>query len=217
MGNLLYHLYATRYPDGQEVPGHVRPAVPRRRPADGLHPRGRPARGEGLRAAHAPVRRVEAHPERHLLPRATASWRSTPAPPPPRSRVYEGDEERFTEGARSTRRRSWRRSRASASPRSSPSGRRSILKVARARTASVPTTSTRWPGRGGLLRPIPHGTYKVTDAMVDDLRAGRQGEHASNLGALIARELVAGTRQARVHRGPRGGGRGPRAGQDHRA
>jgi len=47
--------------------------------------------------------------------------------------------------------------------------------------------------RGGLLRPIPHGTYKVSDAMVDDLRSGRQGEHASNLGALIARELVAGS------------------------
>ncbi len=41
-------------------------------------------------------------------------------------------------------------------------------------------------GRGGLLRPIPSGTYKVTEKMLEDLRAGVNGEHASNLGALIA-------------------------------
>jgi len=42
-------------------------------------------------------------------------------------------------------------------------------------------------GRGGLLKPIPGGTYKVTDAMVEDLKAGVQGEHASNLGGIIAK------------------------------
>jgi len=47
--------------------------------------------------------------------------------------------------------------------------------------------------RGGVLRPIPHGTYGVNDAMVADLRAAKRGEHASNLGGLIARELVSGT------------------------
>jgi butyrate kinase len=47
--------------------------------------------------------------------------------------------------------------------------------------------------RGGLLRPIPHGTYRVNDKMKDDLLAGLGGEHASNLGALIADELVRGT------------------------
>uniref|UniRef100_A0A7V4E4J9 Probable butyrate kinase n=2 Tax=candidate division WOR-3 bacterium TaxID=2052148 RepID=A0A7V4E4J9_UNCW3 len=40
--------------------------------------------------------------------------------------------------------------------------------------------------RGGLLRPIPSGTYVVTEKMLEDLRAGINGEHASNLGALIA-------------------------------
>ncbi|WP_366526158.1 butyrate kinase [Geothrix sp.] len=48
-------------------------------------------------------------------------------------------------------------------------------------------------GRGGLLRPIPHGTWTVGPAMLEDLKAGQRGEHASNLGALIASELVAGT------------------------
>lgn len=45
-------------------------------------------------------------------------------------------------------------------------------------------------GRGGLLRPMAHGTYAVGDAMLADLRAGRGGDHASNLGGIIAYELA---------------------------
>lgn len=45
-------------------------------------------------------------------------------------------------------------------------------------------------GRGGLLRPMPGGTYKVTDAMIDDLKIGIQGEHASNLGGIIAKGIA---------------------------
>lgn len=44
-------------------------------------------------------------------------------------------------------------------------------------------------GRGGLLRPLPGGTYLVTDPMIDDLRCGIQGEHASNLGGILAKAL----------------------------
>ncbi|MBU8871027.1 MAG: butyrate kinase [Gemmatimonadales bacterium] len=47
-------------------------------------------------------------------------------------------------------------------------------------------------GRGGLLRPIPHGTYRINDKMVEDLLTGTGGDHASNLGALISREIAAG-------------------------
>ena len=42
-------------------------------------------------------------------------------------------------------------------------------------------------GRGGLLKPLQGGSYAVTDKMCEDLRAARYGEHASNLGALLAR------------------------------
>lgn len=45
-------------------------------------------------------------------------------------------------------------------------------------------------GRGGLLRPIPGGTYRVNDRMLSDLKAGHQGEHASNLGAALAWEIA---------------------------
>ena len=41
-------------------------------------------------------------------------------------------------------------------------------------------------GRGGLLPPTDCGTYQVDDAMVEVLRVARRGEHASNLGAVLA-------------------------------
>ncbi len=44
--------------------------------------------------------------------------------------------------------------------------------------------------RGGLVRPIPHGTYNVSEAMRRDLLEGNLADHASNLGALIAHALV---------------------------
>lgn len=47
--------------------------------------------------------------------------------------------------------------------------------------------------RGGLVAPIPHGTYAVNDRMRQDLLDGSGSDHASNLGALIADELVKGT------------------------
>ena len=70
--------------------------------------------------------------------------------------------------------------------------------------------------RGGLLHPVPHGTMAVSEDMLEDLRSGRYGEHASNLGALIARELDRRTGPPGLHRGPGGGGRGAGAGQGHR-
>ncbi|KYH35243.1 butyrate kinase 2 [Clostridium tepidiprofundi DSM 19306] len=45
-------------------------------------------------------------------------------------------------------------------------------------------------GRGGLLRPMPGGTYNVTQRMLEDLKNGFQGQHASNLGGIIANEIA---------------------------
>ncbi len=41
-------------------------------------------------------------------------------------------------------------------------------------------------GRGGLVKSIPAGTYYVGEKMVEDLKCGVQGKHASNLGGMIA-------------------------------
>lgn len=41
-------------------------------------------------------------------------------------------------------------------------------------------------GRGGLLKSIEGGTYNVNQVMLNDLKNGVQGQHASNLGGIIA-------------------------------
>ncbi|MBM4465893.1 MAG: butyrate kinase [Chloroflexi bacterium] len=45
-------------------------------------------------------------------------------------------------------------------------------------------------GRGGILKPIPSGTYLVNENMLDELRHPQEREHASNLGAIIADEIA---------------------------
>ncbi|KAB2493664.1 butyrate kinase [Priestia endophytica] len=44
--------------------------------------------------------------------------------------------------------------------------------------------------RGGLLRPIEGGTYTVNEAMLEDLKVGYAGQHASNLGGIIAHHIA---------------------------
>lgn len=41
-------------------------------------------------------------------------------------------------------------------------------------------------GRGGLLPPMECGAFLVNDAMIDSLRQARRGDHACNLGAVLA-------------------------------
>ena len=43
--------------------------------------------------------------------------------------------------------------------------------------------------KGGLIRPIPSGTYAVTDAVMGDVERAPYGEHPANLGAYLARRL----------------------------
>lgn len=45
-------------------------------------------------------------------------------------------------------------------------------------------------GRGGLLKPIPGGTYETTPELLEDLKIGKQGQHASNLGGILAKEIA---------------------------
>jgi butyrate kinase len=45
-------------------------------------------------------------------------------------------------------------------------------------------------GRGGLLKPIESGVYEVNKQMLEELERGERGEHASNLGGLIASDIA---------------------------
>ncbi|MBI5020440.1 MAG: butyrate kinase [Ignavibacteriales bacterium] len=42
---------------------------------------------------------------------------------------------------------------------------------------------------GGLLKPVQGGVYFVNQKMIDDARGNLQGEHASNLGCVMAHEI----------------------------
>lgn len=45
-------------------------------------------------------------------------------------------------------------------------------------------------GRGGMVRPLESGVYRVNEKMLEDLKVGISGQHASNLGGLLANEIA---------------------------
>lgn len=54
-------------------------------------------------------------------------------------------------------------------------------------------------GRGGLVKPIPSGIYEVNEPMKADLRKGLLGQHASNLGGLIADDIAKSIPDAKAY------------------
>lgn len=54
-------------------------------------------------------------------------------------------------------------------------------------------------GRGGLIKPIESGVYLVNEAMKQDLISGERGEHASNLGGLIAADIASSLPDAKAY------------------
>lgn len=190
MGNLLYHLYATRFPEARKFPVMF-----------GLWFQGvdlpMDCTPEDIRlAVKASVMRLHAYGQWQRTPKDTFFRRHrvlvlNPGSTSTKTSVFEGDEERFTEelqhpvedlkafeGQPITAQFAFRKE--------------AVLRFLAEKGLSLDDLDA-VSGRGGLLRPIPHGTWNVGSAMLEDLKAGARGEHASNLGALIAAELVAGT------------------------
>lgn len=54
-------------------------------------------------------------------------------------------------------------------------------------------------GRGGLVKPIESGVYLVDEKLKEDLRVGVLGEHASNLGGLIADNIAQSLPNAKAY------------------
>ena len=54
-------------------------------------------------------------------------------------------------------------------------------------------------GRGGLVKPIESGVYEVNEAMKRDLYNSPIGEHASNLGGLIADDIAKSLPDAKAY------------------
>ncbi len=190
MGNLLYQLYATRFPDAKKISSMF-----------GLHFRGvsvaMDCTAEDIRlAVKANLVRLHRFGDWQGTPRDTFFRRYrvlaiNPGSTSTKISVYEGERERFTQelqhsveelapfdGQPITSQFAFRKE--------------AILRFLSQNGLSVEDLDA-VSGRGGLLRPMAHGTYPVNEAMLEDLRIGYNGEHASNLGGLIAHELVAGS------------------------
>jgi butyrate kinase len=54
-------------------------------------------------------------------------------------------------------------------------------------------------GRGGLIKPIESGIYEVNEKMIEDLKKGFLGQHASNLGGLIAHDIAVSLPNAKAY------------------
>ncbi|MDR3297566.1 MAG: butyrate kinase [Prevotellaceae bacterium] len=54
-------------------------------------------------------------------------------------------------------------------------------------------------GRGGLVKPIESGVYEVNEAMKTDLYSAQYGEHASNLGGLLADDIARSLSSAQAY------------------
>lgn len=54
-------------------------------------------------------------------------------------------------------------------------------------------------GRGGLVKPIESGIYKINAGMLEDLKSACYGQHASNLGAIIADEIASSLPSAEAY------------------
>jgi butyrate kinase len=190
MGNLLYHLYATRYPSARKF------AV-----MFGLRFRGVdvPMDGspEDIRVAvKASLLRLHRFGEWRQTPKDTFFRRHrvlaiNPGSTSTKIGVYEGDQERFTTELQHSAEELLR---FEGKPISEQFAfRKQVIEKVLSEHGLSAADMDAVAGRGGLLRPIPHGTYEASEDMAAELLSSRRGEHASNLGALIARELVAGT------------------------
>ncbi len=101
--------------------------------------------------------------------------------------VFDGQEPRFVE---IIRHRADELDRFSGVIDQEPFRRQIILDLLAARGIELESFSA-VVGRGGALKPLSSGTYRVEPEMVEDIRAGRVFvDHASNLGPLLAYGLA---------------------------
>ncbi len=190
MGNMLYHLYATSYPEAKHFSVMF-----------GLGFRGislaRDCSAEDVRlSVKASVLRMHRCGQWQRTPRDTFFPRPrvlavNPGSTSTKISVYQGEEEVFTRELQHS------------AEELLPFEGRPLSDQFRFRKEAILQALTDHgmgledlqavAGRGGMLQPIPHGTYRVGPRMLEELREAKWGEHASNLGAMIASELVSGT------------------------
>ena len=190
MGSMLYHLYSIRFPTAKKFPVMF-----------GLRFKGvdlaMDCTPEDIRlAVKASVVRMYRYGVWQETPKDTFFRRYrvlaiNPGSTSTKIAVYEGDQERFTSELQHS---AQELQPFDGKPVTAQFAfRKDVILDFLARNGLPVTSLDAVAGRGGVLWPVIHGTYTVNEAMAQDLLVGVQGDHASNLGGLIARELVAGT------------------------
>ncbi len=186
-GNLLFHLYATRYPDAKKfsVMFGIR--------FQGVDLPMDCTAEDAMLGVKACVLRMHRFGHWSRTPKDTFFPRHrvlaiNPGSTSTKIAVYEGDQERFSDEIKHS------------VEELSPYEGQPIVKQYELRKDTILKALANHgisisdldavSGRGGLLQPIKHGTYRVNARMKDDLLSGTGSDHASNLGALIAREMV---------------------------
>ncbi len=185
-GNLMYHLYATRYADADKV---LMVGGMNARVLD--YSRSSTAKDVTLGAA-ASLLRIKRKPDWQGTPRDRFFPKHrvlvvNPGSTSTRLAVFRG---RQVEIEREVS-HSVDEIEACGSLQGQLAMRRAVVERALADARIDPATIAAFVGRGGLVRPLVSGTYRVNQAMLDDLASGRFGEHASNLGAPIVHALAA--------------------------
>jgi len=190
LGNLLFHLYATRYPDAKKF------TVLFGLRFKGLDLPMDATAEDATLALKANLLRLHRFGHWKETPKDTFFPRRrilavNPGSTSTKIAFYEGELERFTvELQHSAQELEPYESR----PITEQTDfRREAVEKALADHGVPLATLDAVSGRGGLVHPIPHGTYHVNERMLADLNAAVGGEHASNLGALIADALRGGS------------------------
>ncbi|MDR3673270.1 MAG: butyrate kinase [Holophaga sp.] len=190
MGSMLYHLYAIRFPDAKKFPVMF-----------GLRFKGvdlaMDCTPEDIRlAVKASVVRMYRYGAWRETPKDTFFRRYrvlaiNPGSTSTKIAVYEGEHERFTQELQHT---AEELKPFEGQPVTAQFGfRKDAILAFLAQSGLDVAGLDAVAGRGGVLWPVAHGTYTVNETMAQDLLDGVQGDHASNLGGLIARELLVGS------------------------
>jgi butyrate kinase len=187
MGSMLYHLYSIRFPTAKKFPVMFGVRFRAVDLAMDCNP-------EDIRlAVKADLLRMYHYGEWQETPKDTFFRRYrvlaiNPGSTSTKVAVYDGEQERFTQELQHT---AEELKPFEGQPVTAQFGFRKdvILRFLAENGLGVESLDA-VAGRGGVLWPVRHGTYPVNEAMAQDLLKGVQGDHASNLGGLIARELV---------------------------
>ena len=185
VGNLLYHIYHTRYQDGQQlliIGGIHNRALDfsRSSTADEVV-----LGAKGLILRFLKSRNYQLTPRDHFFPRHRILT-INPGSTSTKVALFEGASRVFEKSERHDEDSLQRHETVTGQLPLRLGVVRKVLEEQAVEEGSLDAVV----GRGGLMRPLESGTYLVGEAMLKELESGESGEHPANLGAPMAKALT---------------------------